>query len=476
MVATPSLPSVGQLLAIPGRALTAFRTSLERPSVPLSAANIVEYLGGGQRTLSGVTVSEDSALRNMAVWRAVNLISGSIAGFPVRTYRDRQTQGSPKGEQEEITLPLFQGEAYPDLSWFEWFEVTAAHLLLWGNAYSLKIRNEAGDTIVRVLPIEPSRVTVTRGPQSTRNPSGKLFRVGGVGQEPLTPAEVMHIPGFGLDGLCGLSPIGYARQAIGTALAAEDVAAKLFDSGLLNGGLIQAERELTEAEAKAIKQSWREKVAGVVRSYEVAILAQGLRYIPTTIPPKDAQWLEARQFGVEEIARLYGVPADLLMDNSATGNTNVEQRAAAFVKFGLQTWVNRFEHRMSFHLCPAGTAVKLDMDSLLRGDALSRAQVYASGKDTGWLTVNEMRAAEGLPPLTVVETSDDVSLIDRVNACTALIRAGFDPEAALVACDLPQVEHLGLLPVTLQKEEQFDAEADAAIADVEESEDLADAS
>lgn len=399
MVDTPQPSLVGQLLAIPGRALAAVRTSLERPSVPLSAANIVEYLGGGQRTLAGVEVSETTALRNMAVWRAVNLISGSIAGFPIQTFRDRQTPSSPKGQREEVTLPLFQGEAYPDLSWFEWLELTTAHLLLWGNSYSLKIRNEAGDKVARLMPIEPSSVSVKRGPQSRRNPSGKLFQVSGVGQEPLTPAEIMHIPGFGYDGLAGLSPISYARQAIGTAIAAEDVAAKLFDSGLLNGGFIQAERELTPAEAKAVKQSWREKVAGVVRSYEVAILSQGLKYIPATIPPKDAQWLEARQFGVEEIARLYGVPADLLMDNSATGNTNVEQRAAAFVKFGLNTWVNRLEHRMSWHLCPAGTTVTLDMSTLLRGDALTRAQVWASAKATGWMTVDEIRAEEDLPPL-----------------------------------------------------------------------------
>lgn len=379
--------------------------TLENPSIPLSSPSIIEYLGGGVHTLAGVDVSEDSSLRNMAVWRAVNLIAGTTAGFPIKTFRDRATVGSPAGQREEVELALFQGEAYPDLSWFEWKELTLTHLLLWGNSYSLKIRNEGNDRVVRVLPIEPWRVTVERGPQSRLNPSGKLFRVSGMGLRPLTPDSMLHVPGFGYDGLKGLSPIAYARQAVGTAIAAEQVAAKLFDSGLLNGGFIQAERELVEGEAEKIKQRWREKVAGVVRSYEVAILAQGLKYTPATIPPKEAQWIEARQFGVQEIARLFGVPADLLMDNSATGNTNVEQRATAFVKFGLQQWVDRLEDRMSHQLCPAGTFVEFSMENLLRGDTAARAQVYtaALNPQTGWMERNEVRALENLPPLAEPE-------------------------------------------------------------------------
>lgn len=373
--------------------------SLENPNIPLSSASIIDYLGGGMPTLAGVDVSPESALRNMAVWRAVNLISGTIAGFPIKTFRDRASSTSPAGQREEVTLSLFQGEAYPDLSWFEWKEITLAHQLLWGNSYSLKIRNEGGNRVARVLPLEPWRVTVERGPQSRLNPSGKRFKVSGLGGMPLTPDEILQIPAFGYDGLCGLSPISYARQAIGTAIAAEQVAAKLFDSGLLNGGFIQAERELKEGEADKIRQRWREKVAGVVRSYEVAILGNGLKYQPATIPPKDAQWLEARQFGVEEIARLYGVPADMLMDNSATGNTNVVDRATAFVKFGLQPWVDRLEDRVSHQLCPEGTFVELSMDNLLRGDTKTRAEVYASALTAKWMTVNEVRALENLPPL-----------------------------------------------------------------------------
>lgn len=380
--------------------------TLENPAIPLSSDAIVGYLGG-PRSWSGFNVTERGAMQNMAVWRAVNLLASTAAGLPLKLYKD----ASPGGVRTEVSdNDLFRGEAYPDLTWYEYVETTLLHLLLNGNAYSLKIRNEAGDRILRVLPLPPDCIEVERGKASERNPSGKTFRLalpGQVEHEVLTPREVMQIPGLSYDGLKGMSPIEYARNAIGTAGAAEMVAAKMFDSGLMNAGFIQSEMELNEAEAKKIKQRWRENVAGIVRSYEIAILANGLKYVPATIPPKDAQWLEAREFGIEEIARLYGVPADLLMDNSATGNTNVEQRAASFVKFGFGSLLRRVEKRFSVHLAPRATFAEFSLDALLRGDALSRSQVYASAITAGWMTVNEVRALENLPPLATDEEAQD---------------------------------------------------------------------
>lgn len=381
--------------------MTVLRRYLEQRAIPSSSLTLAQLLGSGNRSLAGVDVSETTALRNMAILRAVTLIADTVAGFPIRTYRDRASSTSPAGQLEEVRHPLFQGEAYPDLTWFEWKELMLVHVALWGDAYSLLIRNEGADRVVRVLPVRPDAVEVRRqDPRKTPgNPSGKQFRLAGQ-EEWLSPAEVMHVPGLGYDGVHGLSPIGLARQAVGVAMAAEEVAAKLFDSGLMSGGFLEAQRDITEDEAKAAKQNWREKVSGIVRSWEVAIVGTAFKYVPATIPPKDAQWIEARQFGVQEVARLYGVPPDLLMDNSATGNTAADQRAQSLVKFGLQHWVDRLENRMTVHLVPAGTRVKLDMSNLLRGDPASRATYYAAAldPDKGWMTRAEVRVIEELPP------------------------------------------------------------------------------
>lgn len=377
-------------------ARAAFRTSLENPAIPLSSASIVQYLGAGSRTSAGVDVSPETALRHMAVWRAVTLTAGTVAELPLKVYRD-----TPAGARVEKKPPLFANPVYPDMTWFEFLETTVLHIMLYGNAYSLKIRNQGGDRILRLLPIDPSTVEVTRAKPTEENPSGKLFKLStGAGDEPLTDHEIMHIPGISRDGLCGMSPIDAARNAIGVGLAAEDVAGRMYESGLLNGGILQAEVDLTDDEAATAKRRWREKVGGLVRAHEIAIVSAGFKYQPATIPPKDAQWLEARQFSVQEIARLYGVPADLLMENSATGNTAVDQRAMAWVRFGLNSMLNRIESRFSVHLlADKNTFCEFDVDGLLRGDTKTQAEVMQIEIGAGVLTIDEARAAKNRPPL-----------------------------------------------------------------------------
>lgn len=396
-------------------------------SAPLTAASVIQYLGGGVRTSAGVDVSEQNAMRHMAVWRAVNLLSSTVASLPLRIYKDGT------GGRVDITdqTPLFSDPAYPDMTWFECLEMVMLWRFLNGNGYALKIWNEGGTKVSRVLPIAAERVSVTRGDATVLNPSGKLFKITGIDGELLTPNELMQIPGPSRDGLMGLSPISWGRQAIGVGLAAEEVAARLFDSGLLNGGVLQAEVDLTDEDAAKAKQRWREKVAGLVRSYEVAIVSNGFKYQPTTIPPKDAQWIEARAFGVQEVSRLYGVPADLLMDNSATGNTNVEARGTSFVRFGLAQELARLERRLSLHLLPRGTYCVFDASGLQRGDVLAESKYFAAAVDK-WMTKNEIRDRIGLGPLPggdVLEPPAPPALAPAAGGQTEEPADGEDPAA-----------------------------------------------
>lgn len=371
---------------------------LENPSIPLSSASIVSYLGGGGRSLAGVDVNEETSLRLMAVWRAVHLIAGTVAGLPLKVFRDMN------GRRTEITddVMLFKDPMYPDLTWFEGIEALVTAVILWGNAYALKIYNEAGTAVVRLLPLHPGTVTVTRDTPTADNPSGKRYKLQGL-EEKLTPFEVMQIPGLSYDGLKGLSPIEFARQAIGVGIAAEEVAAKMFDSGLMMAGILQAESDLTDAQAEEAKRRWREKTAGIVRSYEIAVLSSGFKFTPTSIPPEEAQWLETRHFTVEEISRLFGVPPALLFEYGGTGNVEADKLGAQWVRFGLSNLLSRVEDRFSLHLLPRGTFSEFAVDGLLRGDANQQADIWASAIGAGWMTVNEVRALNNLPPIAEPE-------------------------------------------------------------------------
>lgn len=440
--------------------LRALRTSL--PAQPLTAAAVLQYLGGGGRSASGVDVNPQTAMRHMAVLRAIELTAGTVAGLPLKIYRDSG------GMREEVKSDLFLDPMHAelDITWFEGIEFIVSTVMRFGNSCSLIIRNEGGDRIVRLLPL-PAEVVerIWRGPDPAggRGPV-KLIKIVGI-EEPLTSAEVLHIPGISWDGICGMSPLDAAREAIGIGLAAEEVAGRLYDSGLLHGGFLKALGPATEAQVGLAKQRWKDKVGGLVRAYEVAVLSEGWDFVPNTIPPKDAQFIESRQFSVAEIARLYGMPPSLLFEYMGTGNVDAEKMGDQWVRFGLGQFLERLEDRLSLHLLPAGEFCEFLPEGLLRGTTIEQAKAMSLEIDAGMLTTDEARAIKNRAP---IEDPAPLPLLELVNAATALIRAGFDPAAALVTVGLPPTTHLGLLPITLKSEDQIGAEADAAVAAVDD--------
>ena len=370
-----------------------FTRSLEGP-YPLTAGRILEVLGGTP-VHAGVTVSEQSALGVTAVYRAVSIIAGAGGALPIRAFRERDDG------REDLGAPWFEVEPYPDVSPFQYKELVFTDLLLWGNHYSLKIRSETGDKILRLLRVPPWQVQVRRERSTGLNPSGKLYTCAGAAQ-PYTPWEMLHVPGLGYDGLVGLSPISLARQAIGLAVAAEEYGARLFGSGALMSGILTTEQALPDEDtAKALKARWQAMIAGVARSHEVAILDRGAKFEPVSINPEDAQMLATRQFSIQEIARLYGVPPFLLADSSGSTSwgSGLQTFGEMFVRFTLTTWLARVEQRFSAHLLPRGQEARFVTDALLRGSATERAAYYQTMKAIGALTVDEIRDREDLPPM-----------------------------------------------------------------------------
>lgn len=361
-------------------------------SLSATSPEFFRLMGGFGPSLSGVSVTEHSALASAAVWRAINLTASTVASLPLKVFKD-----SPSGIRQPQDNTLFVDPMYPEVTWFEGIETLTASMLLYGNGYGLKIWNEAGTKVARMLPLDPATVGVRRVEPTSDNPSGKLFRLTGV-EEELTSFEVLHLPGLSFDGLKGLPVVGYAKETIGASIAAEQVAAKMFDSGLLTGGILQAETDMTDEQAEQARQRWREKTSGVVRSYEVALLSAGWKFIPTQLPPEQAQWVESRHFSVAEIARIFGMPPALLFEYGDTGNVEADKLGAQWLRFGLNGLLRRIEHRMSMHLLPRGTFCEFIREGLLQGTPKEQAEVHSLAVDK-WMTVNEVRALHNLPPL-----------------------------------------------------------------------------
>ncbi len=371
------------------------RSSLENPGIPLNSPQAWALIAGQISTDSGINLSEFTALRSAAVWRCVHLLSGTVAQMPLRVWQGK------RGEVERTAIDVpWSDNPNPEVPWFEFMETSMAHELLWGNAFWLPVKNGLGQTI-QLWSLPPWSTFVTRDPSTVRGvPGAKVYRINVAEGLILHDGDVVHIPGLGYDGIRGLSPVAHLRQALGLGIAAEQYGARLFGSGSLMSGILTSDKKMTEAQADTAKARWRQKMTGLQKSHEVAILDDGLKWSPVGIPPEDAQFLQTRQFAVAEIARMYGVPPHLLFETEkdTTWGTGIAEQSLAFVRYTLSQWLARFEGRVTRWLCPPNTYAEFDTSKMLRGDNASRFASYAAAIPSGWITRNEVRALEMMQP------------------------------------------------------------------------------
>lgn len=374
--------------------LVGARASIEDPATPLTASTLVDWIGGGGKNASGKTVTPSNSLGMPAVWRAVNLIAGTVASLPLHPYR-RGEDGAPDVVTSGQAAALLS-KPHPDLTPFELWETVLAHQLLWGNAYLWIGRNQLGQ-ITELWPLHPARVKAGR---TSDHLGKKIYAVDG-GYRPFDDDTILHLPAFGYDGICGVSPITIARQGIGLALAAEEYGARLFGSGSLASGILQTDQRLTQEQADALSARWKAKQSGLTSAHQTVILDSGAKFEQLTIPPQDAQFLESRRFQISEIARMFGVPPHMLMDTekSTSWGTGIEQQGIGFVVYTLRPWLTRLEQRISRLLTPQPIYAHYSVEGLLRGDSAQRASFYTSMWNLGALSTNEIRQLEERGPV-----------------------------------------------------------------------------
>ncbi|MFJ8140646.1 phage portal protein [Streptomyces sp. NPDC096013] len=377
--------------------------SLENPALPLTSEAVGAYLGAVENE-SGMAVTERSSLHMPAVWRSVGLISSVSSSLPLRPY--------VRGTRDTAPSTLLD-DPHPDLTPLELWRLLYMHRSLWGNGYAQKVRNRA-NVITELWPVMPDRVRVGKVPPDDLLPSGKVFEVTddwGV-QHALTSREILHIPGLGYDGVTGCSPVRLAAEGIGLAQAAEKSAARLYGKGNILSGVLQTEQRLKPDQAAALKAQWRAKMGGFRNSQEIAVLDSGATFNTVTMPYKDAQFLESREFQITEVARMFGVPLFLLMETakSTSWGTGLEQQAGAWVVFDLgPTWLQPTEQRITKELLPANQYAKYSVQGLLRGDSSARATFYRAMRDVGAFSADDVRGFEEMPPLPA-GTGGDVHL------------------------------------------------------------------
>lgn len=381
--------------------------SRDKPQNATTGSTYRFFLG---QTTSGKPVNERSAMQMTAVYSCVRILAEAIAGLPLHVL-DEQDGKARKKAVDHPLYSILHDEPNHEMTSFIFRETLMTHLLLWGNAYAQIIRNGRGE-VLGLYPLMPNRMTVDR------DEDGKLYyqymtskdepKIGKSGTVTLTPYDVLHIPGLGFDGLVGYSPIAMAKNAIGMAIATEEYGAKFFANGAAPGGVLEHPGVIKDPER--VRESWNATFGGSGNANKIAVLEEGMKYTPISVSPEQAQFLETRKFQIDEIARIFRIPPHMIGDLEKSSFSNIEQQSLEFVKYTLDPWVARWEQAMRKALLTPDEkkhlSIHFNVDGLLRGDYESRMNGYATARQNGWMSANDIRDLENLDRIPAEEGGD----------------------------------------------------------------------
>ena len=386
--------------------------SRDKPQNRTTGSSYAFFMGG---STAGKAVNERSAMQMTAVYACVRILSEAIAGLPLHLYK----YGCDGSKEKAVEHPLYfllHDEPNKEMTSFVFRETLMTHLLLWGNAYAQVIRNGKGE-VIALYPLMPNRMEVNR------TDKGQLYYQYTTSSDDaptvegstavLMPEDVLHIPGLGFDGLVGYSPIAMAKNAIGLAIATEEYGAKFFANGAAPSGVL--EHPGTIKDPQRVRDAWMSQFSGSRNAGKVAVLEEGMKYTPISISPEQAQFLETRKFQINEIARIFRVPPHMVGDLEKSSFSNIEQQSLEFVKYTLDPWVIRWEQSLQRTLLSSEEKkryyFKFNLEGLLRGDYASRMTGYATARQNGWMSANDIRELENLDRIPA-ELGGDLYLIN----------------------------------------------------------------
>lgn len=409
------------------------------PAQPVSDHRhwLVRAIGGG-RSKAGPSVSEYTAMQLPVVYAAVSIIADTVAQLPLNLMRKRADGRGADVADDHPLQEVLHDSPNDHMSSSTWRSTVQHHVLLWGNGYSELEQNGRGETVA-IWPLLPDR-TMPR-----KDPEGVLrYRSNIAGRSHEIPAErVVHIPALGFDGYVGYSPLAKAREAVALGLAMEEFGAKFFANDAKSGGFLMHPGRLSDSARANLTNSpdkrtdaaaGLQRQGGLDNAHKVKLLEEGMKFISTTIPPEDAQFLGSREFQIAEIARIFRVPLVMLSSHEKTTSwgTGIEQLMIGFVQWTIQPWVVRWEQELNRKLFTAaerhaGYVVKFNLNALLRGDMNARANFYEKMIRNKIMVPNEAREKEDMNPR---EGGDEPPDLQGAPAAAAEKRENRLPEAA----------------------------------------------
>lgn len=376
----------------PGRVKSALLNWLGVPISLTTGTFWEEWFGTSS---SGKVVTADKAIQLSAVWACVRLLSESISTLPLKIYA-RQSDGSRKAATDHPAYSILCRRPNSEMTPSRFMLMVVASICLRGNAFIEK--KFIANRLVSLVPLLPQNMVVKR------LTTGALeYKYTENGNDRVIPVKnIMHIRGFGLDGVCGMMPMKTGRDVIGSAMAVEESAAKIFEQGLQSSGFLSADNALNDEQRERLR-SYMAAFTGSKNAGKIMVLEGGLKYQGVTMNPEDAQMLESRSFSIEEICRWFRVPPFMVGHTTKQSSwaSSLEGMNLQFLTHTLRPLLVNIEQEIGRCLLDSDDEVfaEFSVEGLLRADSAGRAAYYTSALQNGWMSRNDVRRLENMPPI-----------------------------------------------------------------------------
>ena len=410
-------------------------------------------------TQAGSFIDYTTVMGINSVWACVSLIADTISALPVDTYVRRDGIAYPYRPR-----PTWVSRPDAMINANSFWQQTMISLLLDGNAFIRIFRDPITGQILSMMVLNPMKVSVSRKANGT-----KRYTYTGEDGKELSSDDVLHITGSILmpGDIRGKSTVDTLKENLGLSMSLESFAARFFGQGTQVGGVIEYPGALTAEQAENLAKSFDRMHKGYRKAHKTGILSGGATFKPTQVANDQAQMLDSRRLAVEDVARIFRVPSNMigLAERGAQSYNSNEQNAIAFVTHTLRPWIAKLEDAFS-NLLPDNAYLAFSTDDLLRGDYATRIEGYSKLLQNGVVSVNEVRRKENMRPVDSgdalrvplanvnINAADLVEEENKVGMAQKLIAMGFVPEQVLAVLGLPKIGHTGLPTVQLQNPTQ----------------------
>lgn len=358
---------------------------------------------------SGASVSKETVISLSTVWRAVSIISQTIAALPFQVIEESE-DGSVRIDKQHDLHYLLMHEPSPLYNSFNFMRSLVAQACFHGNGYAVINVDEDSARPQSFTLIDQAKTPVEAFILSEAGEDRLYYKV--IGTDRVIPSwRMIHISSLGFNGLAGENILRVHRDNYGLALSARDFGNTFFKNGTFLSGYLKTDKSINLEGRKRISQSWTQAYGGPNNIGKVPVLDEGFDFQQMGLKPEDASMLETVKFSTEDIARIFGVPPHLLYALERATYNNIEHLGQEFATYTIMPWTNQIEEEFSRKIFrevekrytrtrKSRFLARMDLSQLLKADAEGRSKLYQSGIQNGWMSPNEARQKEGLNPVS----------------------------------------------------------------------------